>query len=270
MTVYEDTELSAHDGSPVEAYKFTGTFENYYYTSAELDVSISGQTYSVAEITRQAINTGTQEDSNLELELEVPYDLPLVADYGFQVSPPDLTVEILRYHQGTNPATDWVIVWKGIVTSFSTSGHRTKILVPSVFTAVLSGEVPSVYYQNMCNHVLYDARCKLVKASYQQDTTLSAVGTETVEVVADGFDDSYLQAGEIINTSKNERRLIIDNVADVITINFPFFNAEVGDNVSLFAGCNHSFSTCKDKFSNSLNYGGFPYVPSDNPFESEL
>jgi len=270
VTVYEDTEQSAHDGSPVEAYRFTGTFENYYYTSAELDVTISGQVYTTAEITRQAINTGTQEDSNLELELEVPFDLPLVADYAFQVSPPDLTVEILRYHEGTNPATDWVIVWKGIVTSFSSTGHSVKILVPSIFTVILNGEVPSVYYQNMCNHVLYDDRCKLVKASYQQDTTISAIGTGTVDVVADGFDDNYLQAGEIINTSKNERRLIIDNVADVITINFPFFNAEVGDNVSLFAGCNHAFSTCKDKFSNSINYGGFPYVPADNPFESEL
>lgn len=270
MIVYEDTELSTHDGSPVEAYKFTGSFQNYYYTSAELGVTISGQAYTSALISRKAIRTGTQEDSNLDLELEVPFDLPIVTDYAFQVSPPDLTLEILRYHEGTDPASDWVIIWKGIVTSFSTSGHRVKLLVPSIFSVILNGEVPSVYYQNMCNHVLYDARCKLVAASYKQDTTITAVGTDTVDVADDGFADNYLQAGEIVNTTKGERRLIIDNVADVITISFPFFNAEVGDNVSLYVGCNHAFSTCKTKFSNSLNYGGFPYVPSDNPFESEL
>lgn len=270
MTVYSDREISAHSGAPVEAYKFIGTFSNYYYTSAELDVTVNGQLYTSALIKRQAINTGTQEDGNLELEIEIPYDLQLARDYAFDIAPPDLLVEILRYHEGTNPASDWVIVWRGAVTSFSSSGHRVKVIVPSIFSVLLSGEVPSVYYQNMCNHVLYDDRCKLVKASYQQDTTIVSVDTDTIEVAADGFDDSYLQAGEIVNTTKNERRLIINNVADVLTINFPFFNAEAGDSVSLFAGCNHAFTTCRDKFSNTLNYGGFPYVPSDNPFQNEL
>ena len=270
MTVYTDIELSTHDGSPVEAFKFTGSFDNYYYTSAETNVTINGQEYISALISRKAVNTGTQEDSDLDLELELPMDLALVIDYAFQVSPPDLTVEILRYHEGTNPASDWVIIWKGVVTSFSSSGHKVRLLVPSIFSITLSGEVPSIYYQNMCNHVLYDAQCKLVKASYQQDTTITVVDSGTITVAADGFADSVLKAGEIINTTKNERRLIIDNISDVLTINFPFFNAEVGDNVSLFAGCDHAFTTCRDTFSNTLNYGGFPYVPSDNPFENEL
>ncbi len=270
MTVYSDKEYSAHDGSPVEAYKFTGSFLSYYYTSAELDVTIDGQAYTAVLIKRRGIDTGTQEDSNLGLEIDVPYDLALVTDYAFQVAPPNLSVEILRYHEGTDPASDWVVIWKGEVTSFSTEGHRTKILVPSVFSLALSGEIPSVYYQNMCNHVLYDARCKLVSSSYQQDTTITAVGTDTITVAADGFADNVLQAGEIVDTTKGERRLIVDNVSDVLTINFPFTNAEVGDSVSLFVGCDHSFTTCGTKFSNTLNYGGCPYIPSDNPFETEL
>ena len=270
MTVYEDAELSTHAGSPVEAYKFTGTFQNYYYTSIEQNVTINGQLYVSSLISRKAINIGTQEDGEMALELGLPMDLEIVTDYGFDVSPPDLTLELLRYHEGTNPASDWIVAWKGKVTSFSSSGHNVQALVPSIFSITLTGEIPSVYYQNMCNHVLYDDRCKLVKASYQQDTTITAINDGIITVADDGFADGFLSAGEMINTTKNERRLIIDNVADVVTVNFTFFNAEIGDSVSLFVGCNHSFTACKDKFSNSLNYGGFPYIPSDNPFESEL
>ena len=270
MTAYDDAEQSAHGGSPVEGYKFTGTFNNYYYTSADQDVTIDGQLYETALISRKAIEVGTQEDSHLDLELEIPFDLPLATDYAFQISPPNLTLEILRYHEGTNPASDWIVVWKGIVTSFSASGHIVKVRVPSIFSVFLNGEVPSVYYQNMCNHVLYDDRCKLLSSSFQQDTTVTLVDIDLITVADDGFADGFLRAGEIVNTTKGERRLIIDNVSDVVTINFPFINAEVGDSVSLFAGCDHAFTTCRDKFSNTLNFGGFPYVPSDNPFESEL
>jgi hypothetical protein len=270
MTVYTDTEASVHSGSPVEVYRFTGTFKNYYYTSAERTVTVNGQAYTVALIKRNAITAGTQEDDNLQIELEMPYDLELAVDYAFQIAPPALVLEVLRYHEGTNPASDWIVYWKGPVTSWSVEGHIAKALVPSIFSVILKGEIPSVYYHNPCNHRLYDTRCSLVASSFKQDTTIVAVDNSTIEVADDGYADSYLKAGEIVNVTRGERRLIVDNIADVLTIAYPFANAQVGDSVTLYVGCDHSFSTCKNKFSNSINYGGFPFVPTDNPFESEL
>ncbi len=35
----------------------------------------------------------------------------------------------------------------------------------------------------------------------------------------------------------------------------------VGDTVSVFAGCDWLYTTCKDKFSNGINFGGYPMVP---------
>ncbi len=37
-----------------------------------------------------------------------------------------------------------------------------------------------------------------------------------------------------------------------------------GDTVRLDAGCNKRRSTCRDKFSNILNFRGFPDIPGDN------
>ena len=35
----------------------------------------------------------------------------------------------------------------------------------------------------------------------------------------------------------------------------------VGDTVRLTPGCDKSFATCRDKFSNGVNFQGFPHMP---------
>lgn len=37
-----------------------------------------------------------------------------------------------------------------------------------------------------------------------------------------------------------------------------------GDPATLFAGCDKTFATCKAKFSNQLNFQGFPHMPGDD------
>jgi len=34
------------------------------------------------------------------------------------------------------------------------------------------------------------------------------------------------------------------------------------------AGCDHSVSTCAARFDNLANYGGFPFIPTKNPFST--
>lgn len=270
---YTTFELSAHDGGPVEGYQFHGTVSSYRYTNAQRDVTINGLLYSAAFVKRAAIRSGTQDDDALELEIELPFDTPLVQAYAFAASPPDLEVTIYRYHEDSDPAVDWIVVWRGKVSTFSVTGEVAKVRVPSVFELALRGAVPSVFYHGPCNHVLYDARCKVVKATFTQKTTITVVSASgtTITVTDDGFADNVLKAGELFIPAKGERRLIFSNVANVLTINFPFFDVDVGDAVELYAGCDHAYQgDCKNKFANTLNYGGFPYVPAENPFEGTL
>ncbi|MCA1807261.1 MAG: phage BR0599 family protein, partial [Actinobacteria bacterium] len=38
-----------------------------------------------------------------------------------------------------------------------------------------------------------------------------------------------------------------------------------GDAYKVYAGCDKSFNTCKDKYNNSVNFRAFPYIPgADN------
>lgn len=39
---------------------------------------------------------------------------------------------------------------------------------------------------------------------------------------------------------------------------------EVGDQFSITAGCDKRFATCRDKFSNQLNFQGFPHMPGSD------
>jgi len=42
----------------------------------------------------------------------------------------------------------------------------------------------------------------------------------------------------------------------------PMVNAiAVGDSYSVTQGCDKKFTTCRNKFANGTNFGGFPYVP---------
>ena len=270
MTVFSDYENSVHDASPVECYKFVGSFKTYRYTSAERDITLNGELYTAIPIKRNAVKSGTQEDDSLNLEVEIPFNTDIVIDYAYAESPPRLGLEVYRAHRGTNFSTDWSLLWSGRVSSFSVDGRVAKIRTPSVFSRALQGDLPSVYYQNPCNHVLFDGRCKVSRGSYLTTSTVVSVSNNSIQVANDGVADSFLKAGELVNTRNGERRSIVDNVLNLLTVNYRFVDIRVGDVVDMVAGCDHSYTTCKNKFNNTLNYGGHPFIPSDNPFIGEL
>ena len=270
MTVYEDRENSVHDGAPIEAYKFTGTFKTYRLTSADVNTTVNSELYLATVIKRRGIKAGTQNDDNLQLELEVPHDIELVQDYAYSQSPPKLDLEVFRAHRGTDLNTDFILAWKGPVSGFNVTDKIARIRVPSIFNVLLATDAPNVYYQGPCNHVLFDARCQVARASFNTTTTVVSADGNTVFVTADGFPDGDLKAGEFVVNRTGEKRLIMNNAADIITLNFPFVDILVGDTVELTNGCDHSFTTCDAKFSNTLQFGGQPFRPIDNPFEGDL
>jgi len=40
--------------------------------------------------------------------------------------------------------------------------------------------------------------------------------------------------------------------------------------VTLYPGCSHTIADCRDKFNNLVNFGGFPWIPSKNPFNNSV
>ena len=269
---YEDVESSPHDGAPIECYEFVGTFFTYRFTSAAENVVLNGQTYISVPLKRKSVKTGTHNDDTLEMVLEIPYDNIMVQHYAYDTSPPELDLTVYRSHQSLNMAFDFVVYWQGPVTAFSVSGALCQLNIPGLFSTVLAAPFPVIHYQHPCNHVLFDSMCGISRASNSSVSTITAIGLDgyTISVLDDGAVDSSLRSGEVQLLASSERRLIVNNVADVVTLNYPFHTVTVGDSVEMTQGCDHSFATCKAKFSNSLKYGGFPNIPHNNPFKGKL
>lgn len=254
----------------MECYRFIGSFREYLYTSADVPVTLDGRTYNPAAISRDSLRAGTQEDDTLALELTLPHDIAVVRDYSYADSPPALRLEVFRVHRDSDFVTDFILMWKGEVISFSVDGRTATLSVPSIFARALQGDVPTIYWQAPCNHVLFDQRCGLIRATYQTTTTVLVVSGTDIEVVDQFFADQFLVGGEMVNQRTGERRLITYNLANLIRVRVKFADCRVGDVVDMTAGCDHSFTTCKGKFTNGLRFGGHPFIPADNPFNGDL
>ena len=79
--------------------------------------------------------------------------------------------------------------------------------------------------------------------------------------------------GEILHAPSNERRTIVDQAnTTTITVQaqFPNFSLHIGDVITVYAGCDHSITTCDVKFANGVNHGGHPYMLPSNIFITGL
>lgn len=272
MSVYSDRETSIHDGEPIECYEFVGSYKTYRYTSGDLPVTVNGSVFTPVPIRRSNVKAGVYDEDNIKIDVEMPISVALVKDYGFQITPPRLMLTVYRVHRGTDYATDFAIFWKGLITTFSITNNKATITIPSIFGDAMSGNVPSVYYQSPCNHVLFDSGCKISRAANTVVTTVVAVDGNNVQIAsAGGFPDGAFIGGEVADTSHNDRRMIVAHAADLLTVNYPFSNLLVGTTVEVTRGCDHGFnSDCKNKFNNQINHGGFPFIPAINPFQDGI
>lgn len=267
---YESQEKSVSDSQPVECYRFIGSNgKEYLYTSANVSVTLNGKRYSPVAVTRSSIKTATNEDSDVTLDLEIPFDTEVCIDYAYAQVPQKLELEVYR-KQGSGPSAEYVLYWNGIIRGFDIRGRIASISVPSMASMTLATNIPNVNYQAPCNHVLYDSRCSVNAASHKVDRTVVGASSQTITLNSSAGSNGDFNAGEIVNNRSLERRLILKNDGVKITIGFPFFDMRAGDHVTLYKGCDHTITTCHEKFGNAINFGGFPYVPADNPFEGGL
>lgn len=265
---YQDEETGLTTGRPIELYKFSGTFNNYNLTSYNLPIVSNGTTFTPIAIDRNKLKVATQEQTENALEITMPFDHPLVTEYAYQNAPPNLNFELIRCHE--TDYNDTITMWAGRVTAFTVEGRLAKLKVPAIMSYALNGNAPTPRYQAPCNHVLYDQRCGVDPALHQHVTTITQVTGNIIRVASYPWLPTDAVAGQMI-TTPGEQRMIISVVANDITLTYPFANVSVGDSVTLRKGCDHAFEgDCKTKFSNGARFGGFPIVPTRNPFTSTL
>ncbi len=263
---YTGSEVSKHGGKPTELYKFEGTYANFFYTSGPKKVrypdEVGGDIYLPIALRRSEINCGTQDDDGLDLNIEMSVQNELVKIYGFQNSPPALDLTILRYHE----LDDVISYWTGPVNDIQIANGVATIRSLSTLGAALEANFPNVFFQSPCNHVLYDTRCKVSYDDWSFSAVALDINGRVLTVDSVGTLGGKLVGGEVLLASGERRMITAQNATEVI-VNFPFSQIAEDDPIMLAAGCDLAYKgDCKVKFDNNVNFGGFPFVPSSNPF----
>lgn len=266
---YSDTEISAYSGSPIELYEFVGTYTTYRYTSHHRDITYNSNVYTAVALERDSIKAIDQSD-NQRVQIKLPANEDIITDYAFNTPAQGLDLTVYRQHE---EGGDTITYFKGTVSSVAIQQNATTlgvITVSSLLTKALLGQFPKPFFQGMCNHTLYDTRCQVNSASFSHSTTITSIASNTIVVASVGsLTGSALVGGKLV--SGTEERLIIAQSGTTLTIQFPFTTSIVATaSCTVFAGCDHTVTTCRDTFNNVINYGGQPFIPDFNPFRGNV
>lgn len=273
---YRALEDSIESGQPVELFRFTTPGSAWNYTDAKNPITYQTIEYTPRPI-RRTSPAVTSEAEDATLTLTLPANDPLVNPRYTKSVPSGIdSLTIFRRHS-TDPDAETIVFWRGQIASVSFSDVEAKVeCVPLV--ARLRRPIPRRSFSAICAHVLYDRGCKVNDVSFRHDVEVTAINGATLRVVGAGIGSlgaDFFVGGFLRDDTATDHRMVLTQ--DVIggaeldvTVLLPFPNISVGAQMQLFAGCDHTISTCASKFNNAANFGGFPWVPTDNPFETGI
>lgn len=269
-------ESAQETGRPAELYDFRIGSESFKLTSWANDVTVGIGTFTADVVERSRLAV-TQDARENDVEITIPADNPFVLAYeGVAVPGKRSTLVLYRTHVN-DPDTETVVFFKGNVTNISRSadGREAKVNVVS-FMKSQALVVPRRTYQGLCNHSLYDGFCTISETDpdFQKFLNVSAVSTDGLVLTVDtagSFGADFFQAGFIEYIG--EPRMVVEQGGtgnNDFTIRIPFEISPLGATIRCLAGCDHRLvETCDPKFNNANNYGGFPFVPLKNPFNTQ-
>lgn len=268
---FESYETSVESSQPVELYTIQLGATFWYYTSGAIAVTIGGTTWEPLAISRTA-HEQSQEDQDQQVEVRLPASTAICRYFIASVPGQSVNVTVQRL-QVLDVGETLMVMYTGVVQSVSfVDGGEVAVLSIVTAQAAFSKAVPRDVYSSVCNHILFDSRCALSEAAWRVTAeVLAIVGNVLTIDGLDGEADGYYQAGFIeLTGSAPDFRVILDHTGEDVTVALPFGTSPLGELVRVYAGCDHSPDTCQSKFDNVINFGGFPFVPTKNPFQTGL
>lgn len=268
---FDQDEKSTQDSRPVELFDFQfATGPIYRYCTYSRDVAVGGNIYKATQCKRSTLNVVQDLSNQSTATVELNVADPVVQAYmGVGMPPQTLKVTMSRLQIRSNLVEQ---EWVGYVASASMRGARTCVFTVSTQSDQPFGvQVPKVVCSRLCNHVLYDEFCQVIRN--QISPLITSISGNTIGVTTIGaFGAHDFEFGEIVHLLTKERRTVVKQTGGttlLIDVAFPT-SVHVNDAVSLFPGCDHQVTTCRDRFGNVPNFGGHPHIRSSNFFSVDL
>ena len=247
-----------------------GTF--YGYTSADVDVVYSGDTYLSDILIRNNLTAGGTESSAESIEVRVPRDSAVAA---LALGPPNpvVSLTLIRLHRAD--LTQAVVPWKGQVVRKRFDGPDC-VLTCAGLNSLLARKLPRRKIQKSCMHILGDGLCQVLLSGFTTgDLTVDSVSGNQVTITGLAAEGTALALGSITDGSQVFRNGVlnfgeikgrIESVSgDVLTLRQTIPSHIGGSTVTLTAGCDNEIATCKNVFDNAEHFGGKRVLPLQNP-----
>ncbi len=289
---YEDSESLSR---PVVLIRFDygpGDADYIGYTSADRALEFDEKTYLPIALSHDNIRAGVELD-RVDIKISLPNDCE--AARLFSPMPPqgDVTVTVLQVQEGDTSLgyasalpQAYNLSFTGYVKSTQVSGRICEFTCETI-AASLSRVGLRKNYQLGCSHVLYGEQCRAHMADFTY--TGPALDVGTYSPLSAGSQDFVTIAKPAGRVAKDflggilmapgprgpEARTIIrasDEAPDSIrlVLNTTHPGLVPGAVVSASLGCPRTLESCQSIFNNAVNFGGFPWIPLENPIHSSF
>jgi len=267
---YASDETGAITGQPVELYKFAvrdSTTELWYYTSSASDYVYSGDTYVATPGLRRDKVSETSDALKDELKIYMSTFHSFPQKWMYDLPSGIVDVTIYRGH-GSN----FVQYWRGVIKTVSPleADYEAVILCGPVIDAV-QASFRSRIYQRRCDVPLYSEDCTVDKDTYMISGILTTVSGRTVtSSLFQNQVDDYYTGGYLVSGGLKRRIKDHTQSTGTVVLLTVLPGLAAGSSFVAYPGCDHQFATCRDKYSNSINFYGCPYIPDQEPVNEDI
>ena len=161
------------------------------------------------------------------------------------------------------PPLGSVVLFQGRVTSVDAVGRTSATVTVASDLVLLDLDMPRNLYQPTCVHALYDPGCGLQRSAWGVPGMVGT-GTSATQIVWAGADPKFAQGTLAFTSGVLAGQSVGVKIASAgaLALAYPLAAVPaVGDAFTAYPGCDRTQATCAQKFANTANFRGFPFVP---------
>ena len=271
VTVVDATNFTLDDidSSGYGAYTTNGIVRDVLaFTDHMADLVIDGITYQArSAFTPEATNTsdgGSVDTSEVGgvIDSTVMITAPSITEAKIVSGAYDLAEVRMFLVDYTNPSGGRLWLRRGWLGQFESTQDQYRAELRGM-TDILTQQVLELFSAG-CRYDLGSTRCGVDISGF---TTSGSVGSVVSQEEFSGVSGAEYQYGLLTWTSGLNTGLkseVKDATGNIILFDSMPFTIQPGDSFSLQQGCDKTLETCRDRYSNVINHGGFHYLPGQD------
>lgn len=263
---FDALETSANQSNKILIFDFQVGVTHHRYTNASFDFTLSLDVYKAIPISINEIVSS--DDINKKTVAITMLQGEAFTLNAITARTTSSTTVIITEIQLSDNSTN--IIFNGRVLSYKFKDAEVVIPCESIYTSILRVGIKRDYGPG-CDHELYDANsCRVLASSFRTTGTISVVSGAVLTIPAAGalavgwFTGGYISFAVVDDLDNS--LMIVEHSGTSVTVEYVNSLVVAGLSVDMYPGCDRSIATCRDKFSNVINNGAFPFHPEKNPF----